>query len=148
MPSTFTSLHFHVVFGTKNRKPFLTPDLLEPMHHYLGGCIRSIGGTPLEIGGVADHVHILTGLRPTHRLSDVLRDIKKGSSKWMHEEVRCPTFHWQDGYAAFSIGRTEIERVRRYVAKQAEHHAVKTFEEEYREMLKAYGIEFDERYLL
>ena len=148
MPSTFTSLRYHIVFSTKNRQPFLMPQLLEPTHRYLGGCIRSIAGAPLEIGGVADHVHILTALKPTHRLSDVLCDIKKGSSRWIREEMGCSSFHWQDGYAAFSVGRTELERVQRYVTNQAEHHGAKTFEDELRELLRAYSIEFDERYLL
>ncbi len=148
MPSTFTSLRYHIVFGTKNRQPFLTPPLLESTHAYLGGCIRTIGGTVLVIGGMPDHVHILAGMKPTHRLSDVLCDIKRASSKWMHEDMGCPSFHWQDGYAAFAIGRSEVERVRRYITNQAEHHAAKTFEEEYREMLIAYDIDFDERYLL
>jgi putative transposase len=148
MPSTFTSIRFHIVFSTKNRQPFLTPELLEAMHRYLGGCIRSIGGSALEIGGIADHVHILAALKPTHRLSDVLCDIKKGSSRWIREEKGCSSFHWQDGYAAFSVGRTELDRAQRYVANQAKHHATKAFEDELRELLRAYGIEFDERYLL
>jgi REP element-mobilizing transposase RayT len=148
MASTFTTLRYHIVFSTKNRQPLLTPQLIEPMHGYLGGCLRSIGGAPLEIGGIADHVHILTALKPTHRLSDVLCDIKKGSSRWIREEMGCSKFHWQDGYAAFTVGRTEVDRVQRYVAGQAGHHATKSFEDELRELLKAYGIAFDERYLL
>ena len=148
MPSTFTSLRYHIVFGTKNRQPFLTELLVEPLHRYLAGCIRHLGGVPLQVGGVADHVHILAGLKPTHRVSDVLCDIKRGSSRWIRDEMRCRSFHWQDGFSAFSVGRSEVERVRHYVAHQAEHHATKTFEEEYRELLMAHGIEFDERYLL
>jgi len=146
MPNTYTSLHYHIIFATKNREPFLDSPLRERMHAYLGGCVRTIGGTPLEIGGVSDHVHLLVGLKPTHCVSDVLRTIKKASSEWIRHKIA--TFHWQDGYSAFTVGRKGVENLRRYIATQAEHHQTKTFEEEYRELLKAHGIEFDERYLL
>jgi putative transposase len=148
MPSTFTSLHYHIIFGTKNRQAFLTGSLAARMHEYLGGCIRTLGGVPLEIGGVADHVHALARLKPTHCLADVLRDIKKPSSEWARHEMKCTGFRWQDGYAAFTVAVSQVERVRGYIANQAEHHRAKTFEEEVRELLTAHGIEFDERYLL
>jgi putative transposase len=148
MPNTFTSLRYHIIFATKNREPFLVPPFLERMHAYLGGCLRTIGGVPLEIGGVSDHVHLLAGLKPTHCVSEVLRAIKKASSDWARQDMGFGTFHWQDGYSAFTVGRKGIDQLRRYIATQAEHHQTKTFEEEYRELLKAHGIQFDERYLL
>jgi REP element-mobilizing transposase RayT len=148
MPNTFTSLRYHLIFATKNREPSLVPPLLERMHAYLGGCVRTIGGVPLQIGGVADHVHLLVGLKPTHCVSDVLCTIKKASSDWARREMGYNKFHWQDGYSAFTVGRKGIEDLRRYIATQEEHHRTKTFEEEYRQFLKAHGIEFDERYLL
>ena len=148
MPNTFTSLRYHIIFATKNRKPFLEPPLRERMHAYLGGCARTIGGIPLEIGGVSDHVHLLLGLKPAHCVANVLCSIKKASSEWVRHEMGVGTFHWQDGYSAFTVGREGIETVRRYIATQAEHHQTRTFEEEYREFLKANGIDFDERYLL
>ena len=86
MPSTHTSLHYHLVFSTKERIPTIRADIRERVHAYLGGVIRGIGGTPLEIGGVADHVHILVGLKPTHVLADVMRVLKADSSKWIHAE--------------------------------------------------------------
>jgi len=118
------------------------------MHAYLGGCIRGIGGVPLEIGGVSDHVHLLAGLKPTHCLADVLGKIKKASSDWARHEMGIATFHWQDGYSAFTAGRKGIDALRRYIATQEEHHKTRTFEDEYREFLKLHGISFDERYLL
>jgi len=148
MPNTFTNLRYHIIFATKNREPFLVPPLLERMHAYLGGCIRTIEGTPLQIGGVSDHVHLLVGLKPTHCVSDVLCTIKKASTDWARREMRCGRFHWQDGYSAFTVGRKGIEALRRYIATQTEHHRTKTFAEEYRQFLKAHGIEFDERYVL
>jgi REP element-mobilizing transposase RayT len=147
MPNTFTSLRYHIIFATKNREPFLVSPLLERMHAYLGGCTRTTGGVPLQIGGVADHVHLLVGLKPTHCVSDVLCTIKKASSDWARHEMGFK-FHWQDGYSAFTVGQKGIEDLRRYIATQVEHHRTKTFEEEYRQFLKAHGIEFDERYLL
>jgi hypothetical protein len=118
------------------------------MHAYLGGCARTIGGVPLEIGGVSDHVHLLLGLKPTHCVADVLCRIKKASSEWVRHEMGVGAFHWQDGYSAFTVGGAGINGVRRYIANQVEHHQTKTFEEEYREFLKVNGIDFDERYLL
>ena len=85
MPSTHTSLHYHLVFSTKHRALWLPEPIGSRIHSYLGGCVRTLGGVPEEIGGVADHVHMLVGLKPTHRLCDVLRDIKQTSSEWMHE---------------------------------------------------------------
>jgi putative transposase len=148
MPNTFTSLRYHIIFATKNREPLLVPPLLERMHAYLGGCIRTIGGVPLEIGGISDHVHLLAGLKPTHCVSDVLCTIKKASSDWARHEMGFAKFRWQDGYSAFTVGRKGVDELRRYIATQAEHHRTRTFEEEYRQILKAHGIEFDERYLL
>jgi REP element-mobilizing transposase RayT len=103
---------------------------------------------PLEIGGVSDHVHLLTGLKPTHCVADVLQKIKKASSEWARHEMGCDQFHWQDGYSAFTVGRKGIDALRRYISTQEEHHQTRTFEEEYREFLRLNGISFDERYLL
>ena len=118
------------------------------MHAYLGGCVRTVGGLAIEIGGVSDHVHLLAGLKPTHCVADVLRSIKKASSEWARHEMGVSAFHWQDGYSAFTVGRKGVDELSRYIANQAEHHQKKTIEKEYREFLKAYEIEFDERYLL
>jgi REP element-mobilizing transposase RayT len=147
MPSTHTSLHYHVVFGTKNRHPWIAPEWREDLHRYLGGCVKTLDGIPQEIGGVADHVHLLLGLRATHCLADVVREIKKASSRWIHEERRVPLFGWQEGYGAFTVSRSNVEPVRKYIATQAEHHRKRTFDEEYRELLKRHEIDFDERFL-
>jgi putative transposase len=148
MPNTFTTLRYHIIFATKNREPFLASPLRERMHSYLGGCVRAEGGTPLEVGGVSDHVHLLLGLKPTQCLADVLRVIKKASSVWARQQLELRNFHWQDGYSAFTVGTSGIERIRHYIASQPAHHKRRTFEDEYRDFLKANGIAFDERYLL
>ena len=99
------------------------------------------------MGGVVDHVHLLVGLKADHRLSDFLRELKKASSMWMRTEGKEPSFAWQEGYAAFTVGATSRTAVKRYIANQAEHHRQKTFREELIELLLRTGIEFDERYL-
>ncbi len=89
-------LHYHVVFSTKERHPWIEPAWRHDLHRYLGGCVKTLDGVPEEIGGIEDHVHLLLGLRATHCLADVLREIKKVSSRWVHEEVRMPKFAWQE----------------------------------------------------
>jgi putative transposase len=147
MPSTHLSLHYHVVFSTKNRQNWIEPAWLDDLHGYLGGCIKTLDGIPVEIGGIGDHVHLLLGLRATHSLADILREIKKVSSRWVHEEVGVTTFAWQEGYGAFTVSRSNIDPVRKYIATQAEHHRKRTFQEEYRDLLTKHEIEFDERFL-
>jgi REP element-mobilizing transposase RayT len=99
------------------------------------------------VGGVSDHVHLLIGLRATHRLADVLRELKAVSSLWVHNEIGLRTFAWQEGYGAFTISSSQRAAVRRYIEGQAEHHRTRTFREEYLELLRRSGVEFDERYV-
>jgi REP element-mobilizing transposase RayT len=147
MSSTYLSLHYHLVFGTKNREPLIAPEWRSRLHEYLGGTVSGLGGFPQGIGGVADHVHLLVGLRATHCLCDVLRELKKASSIWVHEAIHLPSFAWQEGYAAFTVSATARESVRRYIANQEEHHRVKSFREELIAMLNKAGIEYDPKYL-
>ena len=147
MSSTYLSLHYHLVFSTKNREALIAPAWRARLHDYLGGTIRGLGGYPEGIGGVADHVHLLAGLKATHCLSDVMRELKKAASTWVHEEVRLRSFAWQEGYAAFTVSATAREAVRSYIANQEEHHRVKSFREELVEMLEKAGIEYDPKYL-
>ena len=147
MPSTYLSLHYHLVFSTKNREPMIASEWRGRLHDYLGGTIRGLGGFPEGIGGVADHVHLLVGLKATHCLSDVMRELKKASSAWIHDEIGLSTFAWQEGYAAFTVSVTSRDAVRHYIANQEEHHRTKTFREELVEMLHKAGIEHDPKYL-
>jgi REP element-mobilizing transposase RayT len=117
------------------------------MHEYLGGIVRQAGGFNHAIGGVADHVHVLVALRATHCLADVMRELKSESSRWFHEEVRRPAFTWQEGYGAFTVSASHIEKAKKYVLGQEEHHRIKTFQEEYVAMLRRGLVEYDERYL-
>src|SRR5579885_589771 len=105
MGSTFLSLHYHIVFSTKDRRPLIRPEWRPHLHEYLGGTVRALGGVPEIIGGVEDHVHLLVGLRATHCLADVMCELKKASSIWViknHDHQ----FGWQDGYSAFTVSAT------------------------------------------
>ena len=145
--STYLSLHYHLVFGTKNRTPFIAETWMPRLHEYLGGTVHGLGGVSQGVGGVADHVHLLVGLKSMHCLADFLRELKKASSVWVHDEIREPKFGWQEGYAAFTVSATSRDGVKRYIANQAEHHRVKPFRDELRELLEKAEVEFDERYL-
>jgi REP element-mobilizing transposase RayT len=147
MPSTHLSLHYHLVFSTKNRVPNIVETCRGRLHAYLGGVVRNVEGVPEAIGGVEDHVHLLIGLRATARLADVVRDVKAVSSRWVHEETGDRGFSWQEGYGAFTVSASQRDMVREYIARQEEHHRKRTFQEEYVELLKRSGVEYDDRYL-
>ena len=144
MAHTYTQLYYHLVFSTKNRRPWITDDLAVRLYPYLGGAIRNEGGTALAINGMPDHIHILARLRQDKALSDLLRDIKANSSGWVHREFpMLRDFAWQGGYAAFTVSASQIERVRQYIETQKEHHRQRNFHDELLALLKAHGIEFD-----
>lgn len=147
MPSTHTSLHCHLIFSTKDRVPMIANEWHKNLHAYLGGIVKGLEGIPLAIGGMENHVHLLVGLKSSHRLDYFLRDLKADSSEWVHKEIGKKMFSWQKGYGAFSVSPSNIEGVKRYIFNQAEHHRRKSFQEEYLELLQASGIEYDERYL-
>ena len=117
------------------------------LHEYLGGAVHGLGGVPLGVGGVADHVHLLVSLKPTHCLSDFMRELKKASTSWVREMFKQPQFQWQEGYAAFSVSASSHDSVRDYIANQEAHHRHQTFREELTTVLQKSGIDYDERYL-
>lgn len=144
MASTLTRILLHVTFSTKNRDALIVPDHEPALHAYIGGICRGLQSPLLAIGGTADHVHLLLSLNKTLALSDLMMELKRDSSKWMRE--RC-NFEWQDGYFGFSIGESGIDALRTYIATQKEHHQRFDFKTEVRELLRRYGVEFDERYI-
>jgi hypothetical protein len=123
------------------------PEWSARLHEYLGGVVHGLGGTPQGIGGVADHVHLLVGLKPTHCLSDFMRELKKASSIWVAENGLNPEFRWQEGYGAFTVSASVRQAVQEYIAHQEEHHRHCAYREELIEFLQKSGVEFDERYL-
>ncbi len=147
MPSTHLSLHYHLVFGTKDHAPLIAPAWRDDPHAFMGGIVRTLGGVPEAVGGVSDHVHLLVGLRPTHRLANVLRELKTVSSRWVHETTGLSLFAWQEGYGAFTVSASQRDDVRHYIEQQAEHHRRRTFREAYLELLQRSGTEFDARYV-
>ena len=147
MSSTHLSLHYQMVFSTKGRRRWIREAWEVRLHSYLGGTLRGLNGIPEAVGGADDHVHILAGLKATHCLADVMRELKSSSSGWVHNVIGVNCFDWQDGYGAFTVSSQDLEAVKRYIRGQKEHHKKKTFQEEYLELLRQSGIEFDERYL-
>lgn len=148
MSRTYTNLLYHLVFSTKDRIPLISPSFRDEVNSYLGGIVRDLGGTPIEIGGVADHLHLLIKLKPTATLLDVMRELKAGSSKWLNEDkMRLRKFGWQDGYAAFSVSKSQVPRLREYISNQDAHHRRIGYKEEFLALLQRHEIEYEEKYL-
>ena len=147
MPSTHTSLDYHLVFSTKHREPWLCPESRSRVHEYLGGTIRGMEGVSHAVGGTGDHVHVLAGLKATHCLADVMRELKSEPSTWIRRGLGWPGFAWQEGYGAFTLGASGIEGARVCVSDQETHHRMKSFQEEYLEFLRRGMVEFDGKWL-
>ena len=145
--STFASLHYHVVFSTKNRMRFIDPQWETRLHEYLGGTVRGLDGFPQGVGGVEDHVHLLIGLKTTHCIADFMRELKKAASRWMHEEIGLKQFAWQEGYGVFSVSATARDQVKHYIANQRDHHRRMDFRDEFIAMLERAGVDYDPKYL-
>ena len=148
MPGTYSQLLFHVVASTKGRMPWISPAVAERLYPYIGGVVRAEKGALYEIGGVEDHVHLYLRWRPDGRLSDLMRTVKAGSSKWMRETFpELAAFAWQEGYSAFSVSKSREDALKRYIRGQAGHHKTEDFKSELLRVLRAHGIEFDEKYV-
>jgi putative transposase len=148
MAGTFHNIKLHLVFSTKHRKPWMTPDVRPRIHDYLGGIIRSERGAVIAIGGVADHVHILFGWRTDESIATLARNLKANSSRWIHETFPAlRDFAWQEGYSVFSVSQSQVPVVTNYIQGQDEHHRVKPFREELLEFLRKHEVSFDEKYV-
>jgi putative transposase len=147
MPSTHTSLHFHIIFSTKDRHSFIEDAWRARLHEYLGGLIRNAGGIPEAVGGTMDHVHLLVSLGATHDLASFVKDIKQSSSRWIHENIGIKNFAWQPGYGAFTVSVSNCDDVKKYIGNQIQHHRTKSFQDEYATLLKRHGVSYDEKYL-
>jgi REP element-mobilizing transposase RayT len=149
MANTYTSLHYHIVFSTRNREPYLTCEIRDQLFPYLGGIAREDGMQLIGVGGMADHVHCLVMVPATLTLSKAVQTLKGVSSKWIHKQFPAlAKFSWQDGYSAFAVSLSNIPEVLKYIERQEEHHKKRSFQEEYIAFLKAHDIAFDERYVL
>ena len=148
MPQSYTCLHYHLVFSTKHRAPIITPELESRLWQYLGGIVRDLGGIPIQIGGVEDHIHLLVTMRQEPALKDMRREIKSGSSGWVHDTYAdLKDFWWQTGYGAFSVSHSGIDAVKTYILSQKERHKEQSFQDELRALFRKHDIPYDEKYL-
>ncbi len=146
--STYTSLTYHIIFSTKYRKPRIDAALRNELYPYIGGIIRGEKGRLIEIGGIADHLHILAGFHPTIAVSEMLQHVKGSSSKWINGEKKTrERFEWQAGYGAFTVSQSQVSTVRNYIQRQEEHHKKLSFQDEFLALLKRHNIEYDPRYV-
>jgi putative transposase len=148
MPGTHSQLLLHVVTSTKGRAPWISPPVAERLYPYIGGIVRAEKGVLYEIGGVEDHIHLYLRWRTDAAISNLMRTVKSRSSKWMHEAFpELPAFAWQEGYSVFSVSKSQENAVKRYIQGQAEHHQKEDFKSELLRILRAHGVEFDEKYV-
>ena len=149
MAQSLARLWTHLIFSTKERFPFLTDkSVRRDMHAYLTTILRKYGCETLIVGGVEDHTHSLFALSRNHPISKVVKEVKRTSSGWVKGlSPKLASFHWQGGYAAFSVSQSNLSHVIAYIENQEEHHKRISFQDEYRAFLKAYGVEYDERYV-
>jgi putative transposase len=148
VPQSFAYLNCHIIFSTKNREPLLMPQWTTRLYEYIGGTVRAKGGSLVAAGGMPDHIHLSVSVGRQMSIAEVVRDIKSNSSRWIHETIaNLRGFAWQSGYGAFSVSRSNLDDVKRYIASQQEHHRVRSFQEEFLEFLRRHELEYDERYI-
>ena len=148
MGNSYLRINIHLIFHVKSTGQTMRESDLSRIFCYLGGVIKSEGGLPIQIGGMPDHIHILTTLPKDSTVPDLVRKVKAESSRWIKSIDSCyRSFSWQEGYGAFSVSASALPVVIRYIREQPKHHERKSFIDEYKDFLTAYNIEFDERYL-
>src|SRR5262249_28170733 len=148
MPQSLSAVYIHLVFSTKNRYPFLcNPDTRAKLHAQLGGISKTLGCAPIVTGGVEDHVHILARFSRTITQAEWVKELKRVSNLWMKETYNLRKFEWQGGYAGFSVSESNLQQVKRYIARQEEHHRRINFQDELRTLLQRHRIEWNERYI-
>ncbi len=148
MPQSLSSVLIHLVFSTKNRQTFITPVIEPELFKYLATELRNMDCPSLAINGTTDHVHILFALSRTMTIANIVKSIKGSTSRWIKtRSTELRSFEWQAGYGAFSIGRSQVEQVTRYIARQKVHHRKLSFQDEFRLLLRKYEVPYDEKYL-
>ncbi|MET4082226.1 putative transposase [Pedobacter sp. UYP30] len=148
MANTYTQLYFHIVFAVKGRKNHISIKWKDELYKYITGIVSNKKQKLLIINGMPNHIHLLIGTKPNCNLSDLVRDIKANSSKWINEKKLIPgKFEWQTGFGAFTVSQSQLPKIIEYIKKQEEHHLTKTFKEEYIEFLNAYQIDFKPEYI-
>lgn len=148
MPQSLSNVLLHIIFSTKEREPWLDSDVGPRMHSYLATICRDLGSQFVHVGGVSEHVHVVTNLPRTLSIAEFIEQTKKTSSKWIKAvDVRYRGFRWQRGYGAFSVSPSQLQAVLNYIDTQQEHHRTRSFQDEYRDILRRHGVDFDERYV-
>lgn len=148
MANTYTQIHIQAIFAVSNRQSLIHQDWESNLYKYITGIIQNNGHKMLQINGMPDHVHEFFGMRPTQSLSELMKQVKGDSSKWINEQGYLKNrFSWQAGYGAFSYTKVDVPKIINYVKNQKEHHRTKSFQDEYLELLKSFDIEYDERYI-
>jgi len=148
MSNTYSQIYIHIVFAVKGRQNLIAKQYREELHKYITGIVQNREQKMLSIFAMPDHTHILIGLKPNIAVSDLVRDIKAGSSKFINDSnLINGKFSWQEGYGAFSYSRSQLDNVIKYISTQEEHHKKQTFKEEYLELLHKFEIEYDIKYL-
>jgi REP element-mobilizing transposase RayT len=148
MANTYTQLYVHIVFAVKGRSNLISADWKIQLYQYISGIITHKDQKLMIINGVANHIHMLIGFKPDCNLSDLVRDIKSNSSKWINEQKKIKgKFEWQHGFGAFTIGQSQVQTVINYIEHQEDHHRVKSFREEYIDLLKDYQIDYMAKYI-
>ena len=148
MPGTFSQLYIQYVFAVKGRQNLIQPSFENEVYSYIAGIIRNKGQKPLAVNGMPDHTHVLVGLKPIMKISDLIRDIKNNSTNFINEKGWLKQkFSWQEGYGAFSYSESNYGKVIDYIRNQKQHHEKRSFRQEYTLLLKKFHIEFDEKYL-
>ena len=149
MANTHTQIHLQTVFAVQNRQSLIKKEWRNELYKYITGIIQNHNHKVLQINGTADHIHILFGMRPTQSLSDLMKQVKQDSSKWINSKGFVNgKFSWQAGYGAFSYSKNQIPNVINYIKNQEEHHKIKTFSEEYLELLQEFKIDYNDLYIL
>jgi len=148
MANTFSQIYIQTVFAVSGRLSLITQDFKEELHKYIAGIVRNKGQKLISINGMADHLHILIGLRPAMALANLVRDIKSDSSDWVNRRrLARGKFAWQEGYGAFSYGHSQLDTIIRYIQNQEKHHQRRSFKDEYLTLLRKFQIEFKEEYV-
>ncbi|WP_445956781.1 IS200/IS605 family transposase [Yeosuana sp.] len=149
MANTYTQIHIQTVFAVQNRQSLINKEWKDELYKYITGIIQNHNHKVLQINGMPDHIHILFGMRPTQSLSDLMKQVKQDSSKWINKKGFVNgKFSWQAGYGAFSYSKSEISNVIHYIKNQEVHHKSVSFQDEYLQLLNEFNIEFDERFIL
>ncbi len=149
MPQSLGQIYLHIIFSTKHRQPFLKEKKTrEHIYAYLAGICQNLECPALRIGGIEDHVHLLTRHSRNISVADFLRELKRESSKWIKSlDAQFKRFSWQNGYGAFSLSPSHVKAVEKYIIEQEEHHRQESFQDEFRRICRKYGVEIDEKYV-